>query len=138
MASQTHDRLSYATQSWFIDDLLQVGPDIIQYPALRGRRGMNAVPLHHAGHQRDILEYERNERRTMRFRGVLKGRVEPARVVGAIVWREPNTGNQYRSARFPGKLNHAIHIAPDLTDRDCAQTVIAAKFDDDDAGLVYL
>ena len=121
-----------------LEELFQVGPDIVQYPALSGRRGMNAVPLHHARHQRDILEYERNESRAVLFRGVLKGRVEPVRVVGAIVWWEPNTGNQYQSARFPGKLNHAVHIAPDFADRECAQTVVTAKFDDDDAGLVYL
>ncbi len=56
-------------------------------------------------------------------------------VVGAVVGRQGDAGEQNLDVRGFESGQHGIEIAAGLVERQAAEAIVAAEFDDDDGGM---
>jgi len=117
---------------------LQLGPDVVEDPRLGVRGGMDAIRLHQGRLQRDTVEYERHHRYAVSLDEAGIDRVETLCVLGAVIWRDANSGQQDLGPSVSRPLDDRLQIPLHLPDRSAAQTVIAAELDDDDCRLMQL
>ena len=97
--------------------------------------GMDAVLLDGAGDVDEILVDHGHKRNVMPGGEVTEDLLERVDVVGAVVGREGDAGQQDFDVRgFKGGQD-LVKIAAGLVGRQAAQAVVAAEFDDDDFGV---
>jgi len=97
--------------------------------------GVGSVVLHHAVNSIDVLEEEGKQGDVVLLGEQGVGLVELADVVGAVVGREGDAGeDDFGSAGLEGG-DDLVEVGAGVFDAEAAQAVIAAELDDDDGGL---
>ncbi len=96
---------------------------------------MGVVLLHHAGYSVDALE-QKGKHRDLVFlcqHGV--GCIELLDVVGAVVWREGDSGERHLGAAGFEGGDDLVEVGAGIFDGQAAQAVVAAEFDYDNRRL---
>ena len=114
-----------------------MGDDLVS-----GSGGVGVVTLHHAVHVEDSLEQEWEQGDVVLFGEQGVGGVELVDVVGAVVGRKGDAGEDdpdscgraAGAAGFEGG-DDLVEICAGVCDGEAAEAVVAAEFDDDYAGL---
>ena len=96
---------------------------------------MGVVGLHHAADPVGSLENEGEHGDVVFLRQQSVGFVELPDVVGAIVWREGNSGENYFCSAGFKCGDDLVEIGAGVVDRDSAESIVAAKFDNDNRWL---
>src|SRR6202043_3868271 len=105
------------------------GPDIVQQQRLTLLIGMQSVGLHQAGHQRDVLEQERQQRDVVLVRQSLIHGHEAAGIALAVVGRQSQAQQQYRDVLAAQQRDHLLEVVAGLVERQAAQAVVGAQFE---------
>ena len=72
----------------------------------------------------------------MMFGGkVAKHLIEGVNVVRPVVGRQGNAGKQYLDARVFEHVEYSVEVAAGLIEREAAEAVVSAEFNDDDCGM---
>ena len=96
---------------------------------------VGAVVLHHAVYSIDSFEKEGEQGDVVLLREQGVGLVELADVVGAVVGREGDAGeDDFGSAGLEGG-DDLVEVSAGVFDTEAAEAVVAAKLDDDDGRL---
>lgn len=96
---------------------------------------MGLVALHHAVDAEDAFEEEGEHGNVVFFREEGVGVVELFDVVGAVVWRKRDAGdNDFGSAGFEGG-DDFVQIGTGVFDGEAAEAIVSSELDDDDCGL---
>lgn len=93
---------------------------------------MDAVGLDGSGNVDEVFVDHGSERYVMLLRESVKDLVKRLNIVGAIVGRQRDAGEQDFDVRGFEAGEHLIEIAACLLERKTAQPVVAAELDDDD------
>ena len=100
-----------------------------------GGGGVGAVALHHAGDSVDVLE-EEGEERSFVFGGEQRvGGVELLDVVGAVVGRESDAGEDYFCAGGFEGGDDVVEVGAGVFDAETAEAVVAAELNDCNGGV---
>ncbi len=111
-------------------------PDILQHFLLRLGVGMNPVRLHELAVGRNTLENEGHQRHPLLGRDFPVDALEPFSVAFAIVRRKPHTDQQDPRMAGLSFRDHRADVMFHLIEREAAQAVVTAEFDDDYRGLM--
>ncbi len=96
---------------------------------------MGAVGLHHAGDAIDILEQEGKHGDAVLFGQQGVGLVELLDVVGAVVGRKGDAGEDNTSTGMLQGCDDPVEVGAGVCNGQAAQAVVAAELDDDDGGM---
>ena len=97
--------------------------------------GVDAVVLNSAGDGVDVGVELGQERRVEFCRDEAVGFVELLDVVGAVVGREGDAGEDDFAAGLEQGGDDGVEVAARVGDGDAAEAVVAAEFDNDDGGV---
>lgn len=97
--------------------------------------GMNAVGLNGVGDVDQVFVDHGDKRDMVPGGKVAEDLLEGLDVVGAVVGREGDAGEQNLDVSFFKRGEHLVEIVPGLVRGQSAETVVAAEFNDDDVGV---
>ena len=111
------------------------GKDIAGDDLVSCGRGVGLVGLHHPVDSEDALKEKGEYRHAVFFSNQSVGVVELFDVVGAVVRREGDAGeDDFGAAGFEGGDN-LVEVGARVFDAKAAEAIVAAELDDDDGGL---
>lgn len=96
---------------------------------------MNAVGLNSAGNVHEIFVDHGHKCYAMVRREIAKDLIESADVIGPVVGRQRDAGEQHFDMCAHKCRNYRVKIIAGLIGRKTAQAVIAAEFDNGDGGM---
>ncbi len=96
---------------------------------------MNAVGLNRAGHIHKIPVDHGHDGGAVFGGEIAKYLVELMNIVGAVVRRKGDAGEENPDVRVFERHDHGIEVVSSLTERQAAKAVVAAKLNDDDCGV---
>ena len=96
---------------------------------------MNAVRLDCVGNSYQVFVDHRHDCNMMFGSEVNENLAELIDVVGPIVWRQCDSCKQHFDACALERSEDEIEVAASLIEREPAQPIIAAEFNDDDIGM---
>jgi hypothetical protein len=97
---------------------------------------VQAVLLHQAVVERDLVEQERHVRESLPARELAVEVMELPGVDGAVIRRNPHADEQNPRAGLLRKTHDGLEVGADVGDRQSAQAVVGAEFDDHDRRAV--
>lgn len=96
---------------------------------------MNSIRLQRAGLAYQVLIHHRHKRNMM-FRGKFAVHlIEIADVVGAVIWRKGNAGEENMAVHRGQRAQQRVEILAGFTERKPAEAVVAPELDNDDGGM---
>lgn len=97
--------------------------------------GVNAVGLNGAGHMNQVF-VDHGHHGDVVFGGECgEEPVKGVDIVGAVIGRQGDAGQQNANVRFFERGQHQSQVAPGLRKGQAAETVVAAELDDDDGRM---
>lgn len=121
-----------------IQQRLQHRPDIIDDARLGLGAGMYAISLHQCGVIRHSGQQKRHQGQVIASSQFAEQGLKLFGVLGAIIRRDAHLDQDHPGAGLPGQLDHGGQVGLYLLQGQCAQTVVAAQFEDDDGGIMTL
>lgn len=127
MAAEIHALTRMEIGSQFIFDVI---PDIVQYDRLRVGVRMQAVILHQRPVQYDSVKKKWHQAYVIEFGESVVHVLELCGIDRSVVRRDPHFEQQRINPVISHHRKHPSQVALGLRDRDAAQTVVCAEFDD--------
>jgi hypothetical protein len=119
----------------FLQEGLEEGEKLIGDELRAFGGGMDAVVLNGVGHGIDVQIDIGDDGHVVLRGDEGEGLVEVAHVVGAVVGRERDAGEDDFAAGLEQRGDDGVEVATRVGDGQAAQTVVAAEFDKHDGGM---